>query len=58
MPLEGEIFEILRNLSRAKSTKDKWHRKLVDAEGELQEAKSELAERLEKIDEIHLMEEI
>ncbi len=48
MPLEGEIFEILRKLSTAKSTKDKWYRKLVDAEGELQEAKSELAERLKK----------
>jgi hypothetical protein len=58
MELEGEIFEILRKLSRAKSNKDKWYRKLVEAEGELQEAKSELAERLEKMDEIPVMEEI
>jgi hypothetical protein len=58
MELESEIFEILRKLSSSKSNKDKWCRKLVDAEGELQEAKSELAERLEKIDEIPVMEEI
>jgi hypothetical protein len=47
MALEGEIFEILRKLSTANSNKDKWYRKLVEAEGELQEAKSELAECLE-----------
>ena len=55
MELEGEIFEILRKLGKAKSDKDKRYRKLVAAEGELQEAKSALAARLEKIDEIRLM---
>ena len=44
MELEGEIFEILRKLGSARSNKDKWYRKLVEAEGELQEAKSELAD--------------
>ena len=58
MELEGEIFEILRKLSKAKSDKDKWYRKLGEAESELQEAKSELAERLEKMDEIPVMDEI
>ena len=58
MELEGEIFEILRKLGRAKKNKNIWYKKLVNAESELQEAKSELADRLEKMDEIPVMEEI
>ena len=58
MELEGEIFEILRKLGRAKKNKSTWYKNLVNAEGELQEAKKELADRLEKMDEIPVMEEI
>lgn len=58
METEGEIFEIMRKLAQTQGNKDKWYQELVEAEEELQEAKKELTERLEKMDDIPVMEEI
>ena len=58
MEAEGEIFEIMRKLSKTRRGKEKLHEDLIKAEKELIEAKKELAERLEKMDDIPALEEI
>jgi hypothetical protein len=58
MEAEGEIFEIMRKLSKTRRGKEKLHEDLIKAEKELIEAKKELAERLEKMDDIPVLEEI
>ena len=58
MEIEGEIFELLRKLKKTGKGKEKLHEKLIKAETELIKAKKELAERLEKMDDIPVLEEI
>lgn len=59
MEAEGEIYEIMRKIEKAESIeKDKWYQELIKAEAELSEARSGLAERLEKMDDIPVLEKI
>lgn len=58
METEGEIYEIMRKINSIRAGKDKWYKELVKAEKGLIKAKIELAERLEKMDDIPVMEEI
>lgn len=58
MEAEGEIFEIMRKLEKSSKGKSKLQSDLVAAEAELAEYKKELAERLEKMDDIPALEEI
>ncbi len=58
MEAEGEIYEILRKLKKSRKGKEELHAKLIKIETELMEHKKELAERLEKMDDIPAMEEI
>lgn len=58
MEAEGEIFEIMRKLSKTRRGKEKLHEDLIKAEKELIEAKKELAERLEKMDDIPMLGEV
>jgi len=56
MEAEGEIYEIMRKIDTATSGKDELYKQLIDAEEELKEAKAGLAERLEKMDDIPVLE--
>lgn len=58
MEAEGEIYEILRKLKKSRKGKEELHTKLIKIETELMEHRKELAERLEKMDDIPAMEEI
>jgi len=58
METEGKIFELVRKIEQTKVGKDKSYKELFLAENELKEAKKELAERLEKMDDIPVMKEI
>lgn len=58
METEAEIFEILRKIKSKKSGKDELYKMLAEAEEELIEARAKLAERLEKMDDIPVMEKI
>lgn len=58
MEAEGEIYEILRKLENSKIGKEKWYKELGKAELELSEAKAGLAERLQKMDDIPVLEKI
>jgi Protein of unknown function (DUF5661) len=58
METEAEIFEITRKIKRTKSNRDKLYKELVKAENELIEARKELSERLEKMEDIPVMKEI
>ena len=58
MEAEGKIYEILRKLKKIRKGKEELHAKLIAAETELIEHRKELAERLEKMDDIPAMEEI
>ena len=58
MEKEGKIFELVRKIEHTKVGKDKLYKDLFKAENELQEAKKELAQRLEKMDDIPVMKEI
>ena len=58
METEGEIYELLRKLKKIRKGKEELLSKLVKAEEELIEHKKELAERLDKMDDIPAMEEI
>lgn len=58
MEAEGEIYEILRKLKKSRKGKEELHAKLIKIETELMEHRKELAERLEKMDDIPAMEEI
>ena len=58
METEAEIFELLRKIEKGGRGKEKWYKDLVKAEKELKDAKKELAERLEKMDDIPVMGEI
>jgi len=59
MEAEGEIYEIMRKIENINiDKKDKWYKELIKAEEELTEARSGLAERLEKMDDIPVLEKI
>lgn len=58
METEGEIYEIWRKLKSAKSGKEELYKMLADAENELMEARAGLTERLEKMDDIPVMEKV
>lgn len=59
MEAEGEIYEIMRKIENINTDeKDKWYKELIKAEEELTEARSGLAERLEKMDDIPVLEKI
>lgn len=58
MEAEGEIYEILRKLKKSRKGKEELHAKLIKIETELMEHRKELAERLDKMDDIPAMEEI
>ncbi|MEO8238132.1 MAG: DUF5661 family protein [Flavobacterium sp.] len=59
MEAEGEIYEIMRKIEDINTIeKDKWYKELIKAEEELTEARSGLAERLEKMDDIPTLEKI
>jgi hypothetical protein len=59
MEAQGEIYEIMRKIEKVNSDeKDKWYKELIKAEEELTEARAGLAERLEKMDDIPVLEKI
>jgi hypothetical protein len=59
MEAEGEIYEIMRKIESSDSfERDKWYKELIKAEEELTEARAGLAERLEKMDDIPVLEKI
>jgi hypothetical protein len=59
MEAEGEIYEIMRKIEKTPTLeKDKLYQELIKAEEELTEARSGLAERLEKMDDIPVLEKI
>lgn len=59
MEAEGEIYEIMRKIENISTDKkDKCYKELIKAEEELTEARSGLAERLEKMDDIPVLEKI
>lgn len=59
MEAEGEIYEIMRKIENTDaSAKDEWYKELIKAEEELTEARSGLAERLQRMDDIPPLEKI
>ncbi|WP_394774233.1 DUF5661 family protein [Flavobacterium sp.] len=56
MEAEGEIYEIMRKMGKVPEEKEKLLEELTEAEEELKEAKAGLAERLEKMDDIPVLE--
>ena len=58
METEAEIFEITRKIEQAKSGKEKLYKDLYKAEKELNDSKKELAERLDKMEDIPILEKI
>ncbi|UUF12783.1 MULTISPECIES: DUF5661 family protein [Flavobacterium] len=58
MEAEGEIYEIMRKIESSESGKEEWYKELGKAEQELAEAKEGLVERLQKMDDIPVLEKI
>ena len=58
MEAEGEIYEIMRKIENAKTGKEEWYKELGKAEQELAEARIGLVERLQKMDDIPVLEKI
>ncbi|MEO6902130.1 MAG: DUF5661 family protein [Bacteroidia bacterium] len=58
MEAEAEVYEILRKIEKTKTGKEKLYKELVKTENELIDFKKELAERLEKMDDIPALEKI
>ncbi|MEZ0182059.1 DUF5661 family protein [Flavobacterium oncorhynchi] len=58
MEAEGEIYEIMRKIENAKTGKEEWYKELGKAEQELTEARTGLVERLQKMDDIPVLEKI
>ncbi|TDW51915.1 hypothetical protein EV144_101593 [Flavobacterium sp. 270] len=56
MEAEGEIYEILRKIQSSTTGQEEWYKELGKAEQELNEARAGLAERLEKMDDIPVLE--
>ncbi|ABQ06381.1 DUF5661 family protein [Flavobacterium johnsoniae] len=58
MEAEGEIYEIMRKIENSKTGKEEWYKELSKAEKELSEARIGLVERLQKMDDIPVLEKI
>lgn len=58
MEAEGEVYEILRKLKKTNKGQEKMHSELVKTETDLNDFKKELADRLEKMDDIPALEKI
>lgn len=58
METEGEIYEIMRKIENSKTGKEEWYKELGKAEKELTEARTGLVERLQKMDDIPVLEKI
>ncbi len=58
MEAEGEVYEIVRKLEKSGTRKEKLHQELIKTEKELNDSKKELAERLEKMDDIPVLQKI
>lgn len=58
MEAQAEIYEIMRKIESSTTGKEEWYKELGKAEQELNEARSGLAERLEKMDDIPPLEKI
>lgn len=58
MEAEGEIYEIMRKIENSKTGKEEWYKELSKAEKELNEARIGLVERLQKMDDIPVLEKI
>ena len=58
MEAEGEIYEIMRKIENSETGKEDWYKELGKAENELTEARSGLVERLQKMDDIPVLEKI
>ncbi len=55
MEAEGEIYEILRKIEASSEGKEEWYKELGKAEQELNDARSGLAERLARMDDIPVL---
>ena len=58
MEAEGEIYEIMRKIEHENTGKEELYQQLIKANQELKEAKEGLAGRLEKMDDIPVLEKI
>ncbi|MEO6174301.1 MAG: DUF5661 family protein [Flavobacterium circumlabens] len=58
MEAQGEIYEIMRKIESSTTGKEEWYKELGKAEQELNEARSGLSERLERMDDIPPLEKI
>lgn len=58
MEAEGEIYEIMRKIENSTTGKEEWYKELSKAEKELSEARIGLVERLQKMDDIPVLEKI
>ena len=58
MEAEGEVYEILRKIKHAKTGKEELHKELIKTETELIDFRKELADRIEKMDDIPPLEKI
>lgn len=58
METQAEIYEIMRKIENATEGKEEWYIELGNAEKELNEARSGLAERLERMDDIPPLDKI
>lgn len=58
MEAESEIYEILRKLEKPGNEKEKLHKQLIKTETELIDFRKELAARLEKMDDIPILDKI
>ena len=58
MEAEGEIYEIMRKIEHENTGKEELYQQLIKANQELKEAREGLAGRLEKMDDIPVLEKI
>lgn len=58
METEGEIYELVRKLQKTRPKNEQLHLELIKAEIELNDAKKQLADRLQKMDDIPALEKI
>lgn len=58
MEAQAEIYEIMRKIESSTTGKEEWYKELGKAEQELNEARSGLAERLERMDDIPPLDKI
>jgi len=58
MEAEGEIYEIMRKIEHETTGKEELYQQLIKANQELKEAKEDLDKRLEKMDDIPVLEKI